>query len=219
MKKPIIGIFALLASGSLCAFAGDGTAAVNTTVSPQAKEIVEEMRGIDMRLGNPMFDDGSPNLKEQHKYDIIDELRAIGPDAIPALIQALGDPDDQMRCDAELAMINLAGGFDGKPKMDIEKALPALVKSMGDTNSNVRAWAAHAIAEMGPGGVGAVPVLIKMLNDPDVGPRNCACIALRNIGPPAKPALPALQKALNDPEGDVRSFARQAIEKIEKPVN
>lgn len=138
MKKSIIVIFTFLASAGLRAVADDVTAVINAAPTPQAKAIVEKMRGLDMRLGNPAFDDLSPNPKEQHKWDIINELRAIGPDAVPALIQALGDPDDQMRCDAELAMIFLAGGYDGKPKMDIEKALPALIKSMGDTNSNAR---------------------------------------------------------------------------------
>lgn len=218
MKKSIIGIFALSAATSLFAFA-DGTATVGTTLPPQAKAIVEKMRGLDMRLGNTMMDDGSPNLKELHKRTIINELRSIGPDAIPALIQALNDPDDQMRANADLVFLILGGGYDDKPKMDTTKAYPALIKSTGDTDSNARGWAAQAIGEMGPGAVNAIPVFIGMLNDPDVGPRNSACIALADIGPAAKPALPALQKALNDPEPDVRRFAKWAIEKIEKPVN
>lgn len=221
MKKSIIGILALLASASLCAFADDGTAAVATTISPQPKEIVEQIRGLDMRLGNPSFDDLSPNPKELHKRAILNELRATWPDAIPALIQALNDPDDQMRANAALVFLILGGGYDDtpKPKMDITKAFRALLKSTSDTNSNARGWAAQAIGEMGPVATNAIPVFIRLLNDPDVGSRNSACIALADIGPAAKPALPALQKALNDPESDVRRFARGAIEKIEKTVN
>jgi HEAT repeats len=218
MKKSVIGILALLASASLCAFA-DETAAVAATISPQAKEIVEQMRGLDMRLGNPSMDDLSPNLKELHKRAIINELRSIEPDAIPALIQALHDPDDQMRANANLVFLILGGGYDEKPRMDITKAFPALIKSTNDTNSNARGWAAQAIGEMGPVATNAIPVLTRMLDDPDVGPRNSACIALADIGPQAREALPALEKALNDPESDVRRFARGAIEKIEKPVN
>lgn len=148
MKYSIVGIFALLAVAGVCAFA-DGTAVVNVMPTSQAKEIVEEMRGLDMRLGNTMMDDGSPNLKELHKLAIIKELRSIGPDAIPALIQALSDPDDQMRCNADLVFVILGGGYDDVPKMDITKAFPALLKSTGDTNSNARGWAAQAIARWG----------------------------------------------------------------------
>jgi HEAT repeat protein len=171
MKKSIIGIFALLAATSRFAFADD-TATV-------AKAVVEEMRGLDMRLGNPFYDDLSPNLKEQHKRDILNELRSIGPDAIPALIQALNDPEGQMRSNADLVFVILGGGYDDKPKMDITKAFPALLKSTSDSNSNARGWAAQAIGEMGPCATNAIPVFTRMLNDPDVGPRNSACIAGR----------------------------------------
>jgi HEAT repeat protein len=139
MKKSIIGILALLASASLCAFA-DGTAAVATTISPQAKGVVEEMRGLDMRLGNPFMDDLRPNLKEQHKLAIINELRSIGPDAIPALIQALNDPDVGPRNSACIAL--------GDIGPLAKEALPALQKALNDPEPDVRQFARGAIEKI-----------------------------------------------------------------------
>jgi HEAT repeat protein len=79
----------------------------------------------------------------------------------------------------------------------------------------VRAWAAHALAEIGPDAKDAVPALIKLLKDSDEGPRNDSCMALGDIGPVAIDALPALRNALNDPSKDVRQFAQRAIDKIQ----
>ncbi len=130
-------------------------------------------------------------------------------------IHALKDSDVQMRRNAELVLIALAGGYDGEPKMDIRGAIPALIKATGDKDSNVRQWAAHALAEIGPDAKDAVPALIKLLKDSDEGPRNDSCMALGDIGPAAIDALPALRNALNDSSKDVRQFAQQAIDKIQ----
>jgi HEAT repeat protein len=183
----------------------------------QSEEVVEQMRGFSMQSsGNgERLDDGTIDPKEQRRQEIISQFRVIGKQAIPALVHALRDPDVQMRRNAELVMISLAGAYDGEPRVDIREAIPALIKATGDGDSEVRAWAAHALAEIGPDAKDAVPALLKFIHDSDEGPRNTSCMALGDIGPEARDALPALRNALNDPNKDVRRFAKQAIEKIQ----
>jgi len=214
MKLFILSLATLLMFANLnplCA----GTADDSSTARSRADTVVEQMRGFDMQPRSSRMDDGTINPKEQRRQEITKQLHSIGKEAIPALIHALKDSDVQMRRNAELVLIALAGGYDGEPKMDIRGAIPALTKAKGDKDSNVRQWAAHALAEIGPDAKDAVPALIKLLKDSDEGPRNDSCMALGDIGPAAIDALPALRNALNDSSKDVRQFAQQAIDKIQ----
>jgi HEAT repeat protein len=186
-----------------------------TLSASEAKKVVERMRGISMQAGHPRSD-GKPDPKELRRNAILDELRALGKEAIPALVESLTDPDVQMRRNSELVLISLAGPYEKKPRVDIKEALPALIKAMEDSDTDVRAWAAHAIAEIGSDAKTAVPALVKLLKDKEPGPRNTSCMALGAIGPAAKEALPQLRVALEDPVKDVREFARAAITQIEK---
>jgi HEAT repeat protein len=215
MKKTIITLCTLLLCTNLSRLFADPVA--DSSISrATSQEIVEQMRGVNMQLGNLTLDDGKINLKEQCKELIIEELRTNGKESVTALIQALKDSDVQMRRNAELVMISLAEGYDGQSKMDLREAVPALIKATEDADGGVRAWAAHALAEIGPDAKSAVPALIKLLKDSDEGCRNDSCMALGDIGPAASEALPGLQNALNDPSKDVRQFAKVAIEKIKK---
>jgi HEAT repeat protein len=214
MKRIILNLATLLVFAIVNPLRGE-TTGDSSAIRLQPKKVAEQMRGFNMQPGTPLLDDGKVNPKEQHRQEIIKRFRLIGKEAIPALIDVLKDPDVQMRRNAELALISLAGGYDGEPKMDIREAIAALTVATEDKDNNVRAWAAHALAEIGPDAKPAVPALIKLLSDPDEGPRNDSCMALGDIGPAARDALPALRKALNDPSKDVRRFAKHAIEKIE----
>jgi HEAT repeat protein len=193
-------------------FARAGTA-TNRPAKP-AGAIVEEMRGLNMQPGNPTFDDGTINPKEQRREEIIAQLRLTGNEAGPALIRALKDSDVQMRRNADLVIFELAWGYDSKA-MDMRRTIPVLIQATADTDGTVRAWAASALGEIGPDAKAAVPALIKLVRDPDEGCRNDACIALGDIGPAAKDALPALRNALNDPSKDVRQFAKRAISRVQ----
>jgi HEAT repeat protein len=189
-------------------------------VQTEAERLVEQMRGFSMQPAAGPRSDGTLDPREQRRQEITEQLRGLGKQAVPALVHALADPDVQMRRNAELVLIELGGAYshsmDPKLKVDIREAIPTLITVMQDSDTAVRAWAAHALAEIGPDAKEAVPVLIKLLKDPEEGPRNTSCFALGRIGPAAKVALPALRETLNDPSEDVRRFAQEAIEKIEK---
>ena len=188
-----------------------------STPSPglnEAQRIVEEMRGMSMSAEAI----GKPTSREEQRRQIIKRLHGLGASqTVIALSAALRDPDIQMRQNAALALIELGGGYsrDVTPPLDIRAALTALMDATADEDSGVRAWSAHAIAEMGPAATPAIPALVRLLRDSEEGPRNTACIALGRIGPAAAEALPALRHALNDPSSDVRGFARRAIDRIE----
>ncbi len=183
--------------------------------SNDADRVVDQMQGFSMTLqpgGNTL------TLREERRRTITKQLHDLGPAAISALVRALRGSDTQLRRNAALVLINLASGLseEARPPLDIREALPDLIKATEDPDSQVRAWSAHAIAEIGPFAEAAIPALVRLLKDPEEGPRNTGCIALGRIGPAAQEALPGLRQALNDPSSNVRGFAQHAIDRIEK---
>jgi len=190
-----------------------------TIVQTEAGRLVEQMREFSMQRAAGPRSDGTIDPRERRRQEITEKLRRLGKQAVPALVQALADPNVQMRRNAELVLIELGGAYshsmDPELKVDIREAIPSLIVATEDTDSTVRAWAALALAEVGPDAWEAIPVLIRLLKDPEEGPRNTSCIALGRIGTAAKEALPALREALNDPSKDVRDFAQRAIENIQ----
>jgi HEAT repeat protein len=180
----------------------------------EAYRVVEEMRSFSITIQPG----GNITPREARRREITKQLHDLGSAAILALVRALRDGDVQLRRNAALAMIDLAGGFsaEARPPLDIREALPELIRATEDSDSGVRAWAAHAIAAIGTDAAPAIPALLRLLRDPEEGPRNTSCIALGRIGAPATAALPALRQALNDPSSTVRRFAQTAINQIEK---
>jgi hypothetical protein len=192
-----------------------GICADDAVFAPNAKTLVELMRGHSMQpTGRLLRSDGLVDPGEQHRQAIVDQLRLLGTKSVPALIDALSDQDVQMRRNAALVLIALAASYEVKPQVDIREAIPALIKATDDVDTDVRAWAAHALAEIGPDAAPAIPALLILLKDTQEGPRNTSCMALGNMGSAAATALPMLHEALHDPSQDVRRFAQRAIDSI-----
>jgi len=190
------------------------TAAESAEGAPsEAEELVAQMRGMSMQARRPRSD-GRPDPIEARRCEILARLRILGTKAVPALAAMLQDTDVQMRRNATLVLIELRGEWTGKRIVDTRAAVPALIKATADQDADVRAWSAHALAEIGPDAVEAVPALIKLLKDSAEGPRNTSAIALGSIGPGASEAVPALIEALEDGSADVRLFATTAIKRI-----
>ncbi len=216
MKKII---FATLVSVGLNLFGiGQNQASeTNPKNYDEARQIIQQMRGFSMQMPAVAPSDGRVDPIDKKRTDIYLKLRAHGKAAVLALAQALSDPDVQMRRNAALVLIDLPGRYSKRaPKIDTRPAMQALINATSDIDTDVRAWAAQALAEIGPDAKVAIPVLIRLLKDREEGPRNTSCIALGRIGPAAITAIPALQEALNDPSKDVRQFARDAIDKIQQ---
>ena len=95
-----------------------------------AEKVVEQMRGLSMQ-SRPPRSDGKPDPIEDRRRMIMDELRALGEKAVPALVRTLSDPDVQMRRNSELVLIQLASPIEKKPRVNIKEALPGAHQSDG----------------------------------------------------------------------------------------
>ncbi|MGH7942796.1 MAG: hypothetical protein ACREE6_10205 [Limisphaerales bacterium] len=90
MRKLILSLYTLLICATMPIVRAGNVAGLTKHLS--AQEIVEQMRGLNMQPTTPpMMDDGRINPKEQQRQEIIQQLRSVGKNAIPALISSLGE--------------------------------------------------------------------------------------------------------------------------------
>ena len=88
------------------------------------------------------------------------ERASIDPQiVIPALLEALNDPDPTVR--------NVAVTYLGIVRDDPKTEVAGLIKALADENAEVRQAAAAALAEYGTLAEPAIPALKKASNDPD----------------------------------------------------
>ena len=114
-------------------------------------------------------------------------LSAFGPDgakAIGPLVDALGDHDEYVRCEAANSLGELAGSCLGVAS-DAERSLTA-----------------------------AVPTLVSLLDDPSEGVRGAAAWALERLGTSAAAALPRLRQLVVSGRWDQAKAAARAVEAI-----
>jgi HEAT repeat protein len=146
------------------------------------------------------------SLKNPHSAQwAVKVLEAIGPEAVPALVQGLRAPDAATREWAADAL-----GQIGSPASAAVTELTALLQD----RPPVRWWAAIALASIQPEAA-VVPILIEALQvEAKEDVRAGAAIALGQIGANARGSLALLQEALEDGSRDVRESARRSINKI-----
>jgi HEAT repeat protein len=140
-----------------------------------------------------------------------DALSRLGPEAVPALAKALGDP----RCEVRGEIARRLGGFG----LAARPAVPALLDALKDEHPYVVVEAAHALMRV-EGSTAApfvVPALVAVLNG-----RECTSTVhsdvlrlLGEIGPEARPAAPILCDELTATNDSTRRrAAAQALGKI-----
>jgi HEAT repeat protein len=138
----------------------------------------------------------------QTRADAYRSLGAISPEVkIPALIQALSDPDWKIQVVAAYHL--------GQMGSAAREAIPALATALDSLNPDVRFVITKALEQIGS--QAAVPPLARALQDKDENVRLAAAMALDNLGPDARAALPVLQKYLRDGNWFVRSHAAKAF--------
>ena len=103
-----------------------------------------------------------------------DALSRIGDAAVPALIETLNDPDQQVRAQAATALARMG------PKAG--PAIDALVHALDDPNEEVRRGAARALGQIGPEAEEAVPALIQAIKDPRNKPHEQPVEVEKEIG-------------------------------------
>jgi HEAT repeat protein len=131
-------------------------------------------------------------------------LGSAARDAVPALVQALGETEGAPTVEAALARIGPAAA----------EAVPALVLDLQHKDAGRRWRAARTLGRLGPAARAAVPGLVDALHDPEEMVRAHAARALGRIGLEARPAAAALQRATGDPDESVRQEARGALDKL-----
>jgi HEAT repeat protein len=135
-------------------------------------------------------------------------LSQMGPDAqkaVPVLIKALEDRDDQIWFNAITALARIGPGA--------KEAVPALIEqleqaSRGRSRERAQYRTAFALGSIGPA---ALPELQKALEHERSNVREGAARAVTWIGPDAAPLVPVLIKCLGDDDEDVRATTAEAL--------
>lgn len=139
------------------------------------------------------------------------ELGAKSLPALPALIGALRDDDEQVAARAITAIARIGP--------EAGEAIPALIDIMDPErrryNGQVIYRSAYALSEIGKQAVDPLREALKSSRD---GQRSGAALALQLMGAPAAPAIPELIRALHDGESEVALAAAEALGAIGKPA-
>ena len=130
-------------------------------------------------------------------------LGEIGTPAVPGLIEALNHELELVHRNAAYALSAI-----GAP------ALPALTGALEHKLDAVRGNAAYALGEIGPPAQSAVSTLIQLLEDPSEEVRRHMVEALGIIGAPPHDVVPALIEALHDLDAQVRFTAALSLTRI-----
>ena len=146
------------------------------------------------------------SFNEDHRWWAVRGLAALADEApqarasaIPALVNALSDGDEALRCAAALAL----------GQLQATSAIPSLVLELADANGWVRSAAADALALMGEA---AVPALCDALHDERDGVRVRAAYALNKIR--SLRSARCLFPALTDHNHIVHVYAYEALEQM-----
>ena len=139
-------------------------------------------------------------------------LSHLGPDAFPALRDALRSSDPIVRREA----LRSIGKLKERAPLEASAVVPLLVARTKDEDPGVRAVAATYLGILHDDAASALPALVATLADADAEVRRVSAAALGAFPPDvAAPALPALRKALRDPNPEVSREAGQAIVKLQ----
>ena len=171
-------------------------------------------------------------------FDVIDEISRLGHDAVPAILDHLGDEDravyvglqkaigrmeplpvfylcDHLRYGTELSRsrIPLLFSADRDP-VAFAEAVPTLADALTDSDPDVRRWSAMALCLGGVHSEAAILALISALKDKDWSVREWSAHALG--GMEVKEAEGPLTELLVDEVPPVRDAASEAIDAIRR---
>jgi hypothetical protein len=118
-----------------------------------AEFLVEQLWGLPLQLRRGT---GAESVQpSERQRTLTKRLHELDTDAVAALLLALKEPDLQLRRNAALMLLDLAGGFsvEARPSLKMPEALPALTDAQADNDPMVRAWAEQAIREIRSQGI------------------------------------------------------------------
>ncbi len=168
-------------------------------------------------------------------------VKRIGPEAVPALIHGLDDPEypaghvpaavalgqfGPLAAAAVPRIRALLANSRGEARVSLAQtlwridrdssALAVLIALIRKEDFMVQARAFDALEEIGPDAKAAIPMLIEMLDHKNRFLREHATKVLGRIGKEARTAVPALEKTLRDPVTSNRIEAAKALWRINR---
>jgi HEAT repeat protein len=137
-------------------------------------------------------------------------LSAIGspnPDQITPLVQALRDPDVNVR----LAVVEYAKNL----PPETAGLIPAVGRLLNDSSPAVRLAALESLEKLHPEGEARLPLVREFLKDPSKDIRERALHVVDAMGDDARSATPLLEDMLKDPEPGIRLEAARLLVKLD----
>jgi len=178
----------------------------NGTLEYIAREI---LRGI----GPPAVDvfilrakDGN-EAERRHAIYVLGEIGPGAQRALPLILDAMTDPDEETRVSATRAL--------GSLKIGTEEVARALARACIDESIKVRNHATLSLSGIGKEAALAVPFLRELLKTGSEVEKLTALGALAAVGSLAGDAAPEVQEALEDPSGLVRETAARVLKRIQ----
>lgn len=139
--------------------------------------------------------------RRYHAAEALGYMKAGAAPALPALLEAMRDPEGKVRRAGAGAVAAVGVGAE---------ELPILLEALDD--DDMRHGAVDALAGLGAAAEPAVPRLVEiMCADPAWTTRRQAMETLGALGGLAEAAVPYLREALSDPEDDIRQQVMQTL--------
>jgi HEAT repeat protein len=199
-RQAVVRVLGTIGPEAAPALAG----AVTDTEATVREEVFRAFQTIGPKAGAavPTLKEALANKDAGIRLMAVRVLGLVGPEAVPALTQALkDDEDDRIRLNAALSLEAYG------PKANA--AVPVLVASL--KNRTVGPGASRALAAIGSDGVAA---LLEARTDKDPMTRNLVWQALAQIGPQAKAAVPDLILDTKDGDEGTRNVAMRVLRAI-----
>lgn len=182
--------------------------AVSLAQAPQGSRTIDATVAAWLKLWG---EDVGYNGSYDQEHEAFKALLALGPAAVPALVQALRQSTNQSSVDwwtrDNAAFLLERMGPQAK------SAVPDLITLLGHQNNDLRSWAAAILGFIGPAASNAVPRLIQLLDDRTVI-RGDAASALGQIGAREQSVVPALMSLLHDNDSEVQHRAIVSLGKF-----
>lgn len=197
----------------------DAAYQIATLGSSAVPELVQTLK---RQVATATVESSPANPKGANPADVsaLHALCAVGPEAVPAMIDLLSpgaDSDSRSRCAAAAVL----GNF-GPVAAD---GVDALAAAMEDADAFVRRNAAEALGTVGVYTDKAADALVKSVADEDRMVRWNALLAIARLGAVMSDdtngriddAVPAISAALSDPDRYARFYAELALQQIATP--
>jgi HEAT repeat protein len=192
-----------LLSEALCEALGDPVKAVSRAASDALVAIGRRSGDVDPSLRAALHGD-EPARRFGAAFTLA-RLAPPGPRLLPALVEALGSQDGDVRWAAARLLVET-----GRAHGEVLALLTGLIRA--GESPIVRRMATFALRELAQGSAEAAGVLLEAARDRDLHVRRAALTALASLrGPPASVARHLLETLAGDADGSSRRLAALAL--------